>query len=408
MARKTLRLLTLLLCLTLIPLVSLTEGSQNAEGDDIPIGLSVGSKGQEVVRLKERLKELGYYPSSKFTKSYTKDTAEVVKDFQRVNGLPETGEADAMTLTVLYSDDALAAPRPTLPPLATPAPTPVPEDLPARDPEGFLATEGAYFYENDDEGLWMYLGPNLQVEIVRREDSAIPLEWYETDIRVRGDEALRTVVTDANHLTKHFNYPHVIAEQEGFVLAFTDDFFGNRLQLKEVPGIVVRQKQLLCDLTNRTSGHYLPNLDMMAQYPDGRLEVYHCNEITSEELLERGAVNVFSFGPILIRDGEINELVYSYYRSIEPRHALGMIEPNHYFLLTVTGRNADSKGTFLQRVAEMMLDHGVTQALNLDGGNTAALVFRGKMINKLAVFKKRSFVRTVNSLIGVGKINTEE
>ena len=56
----------------------------------------------------------------------------------------------------------------------------------------------------------------------------------------------------------------------------------------------------------------------------------------------------------------------------------------------------------LQRVAETMQQRGVKQALNLDGGNTMALVFRGRMLNKLAVYKKKAFVRTVTSLIGIG------
>jgi exopolysaccharide biosynthesis protein len=92
----------------------------------------------------------------------------------------------------------------------------------------------------------------------------------------------------------------------------------------------------------------------MTQFPDGSLRVYECNEKKAQELLDMGAVNVFSFGPILIRNGEINELVYHYFKSIEPRHALGMIEPNHYFLLSVQGRRKDSEGTNLQRVAEIM------------------------------------------------------
>jgi hypothetical protein len=44
----------------------------------------------------------------------------------------------------------------------------------------------------------------------------------------------------------------------------------------------------------------------------------------------------------------------------------------------------------------------VQQVLNLDGGNTMALVFRGRMLNKLAVYKKKGFVRTVTSVIGIG------
>ena len=120
-----------------------------------------------------------------------------------------------------------------------------------------------------------------------------------------------------------------------------------------------------------------------------------------------GAVNVFSFGPILLKNGEINDLVYTYYKSIEPRHALGMIEPGHYLLISVQGRTKDSKGTFLQRVAETMRDKGVTEALNLDGGNTMALIFRGRMLNKLATYKKRNFVRTVTSLIGIGHTDNQ-
>ena len=50
----------------------------------------------------------------------------------------------------------------------------------------------------------------------------------------------------------------------------------------------------------------------------------------------------------------------------------------------------------------MMKARGVQQALNLDGGNTMALVFRGRMLNKLAVYRKKGFVRTVTSVIGIG------
>ena len=373
-----------------------------SRGEDLSfLPLTVGSKGNEVTQLKNRLYELGYFKTSNFNKKYTEDTAKVVRQFQQANSLPETGETDADTWLTLFSDRAVKAPHPTLPPLATPAPTPVP-DWPARDAEGYLAGEGEYFYENDEEGLWIYLGQDLQVVITRRVDSSIPLEWFETEIWARNGEAFRTVVTDPAHPGRKFQYPFVIAREAKAVLAFSDDFYANRIQAKETVGIIIREGQLISSKTNKKTGHHLPNLDMMAQYPDGTLQVYQCNEITAEELLARGARNVFSFGPILIRDGEIHDLVYTYYKSIEPRHALGMIEPNHYFLLSAQGRNSDSKGTTLQRMAEIMKEHGVTQALNLDGGNTMALVFRGRMLNKLAVYKDRKFVRTVTSVIAIG------
>ena len=376
---------------------------------DLP--LEVGAKGETVLAVKQRLYELKYFRTNEFNKRYTEDTAKVIRQFQADNGLPETGVVDETTMAVLMSEDTKRKPYPTMPPLAEQEPKSEP-DWPARDSEGFLAEEGEYFYENDEEGLWVYLSQNLQITITSAEDRSIPLEWFETEIITRNGEAFRTVMTDPNHPGRKFQYPYVIAREEKFVLAFSDDFYGNRMakNSEDKPGVIIREGQIVTDKTNKKTGHHLPNLDMMAQFPDGSLQVYECNEKTAEELLEMGAVNVFSFGPILIRNGEINELVYQYYKSIEPRHALGMIAPNHYFLLSVQGRMDDSKGTTLQRMAEIMKERGVTEALNLDGGNTMALIFRGRMLNKLATFKNKKFVRTVTSLIGIGytdKVDTE-
>ena len=364
--------------------------------------LTVGSKGPRVLEVKERLRDLRYINDRQLTKKYTEKTAAAVRLFQAANGLPETGDADEATQAALFAEAAVKKPYATLAPLATPGPTPA-VDWPETDAEGFLAGEGTYCYENDEEGLWIWLTPSLRIVITAREDSSIPLEWFETDIRTRGGESFYSVMTDPERPGKKYRYPYDIARDAGCVLAFSDDFFATRMDSKETVGIIIRDSRIIRSDTHRTSGHHLPNLDMMIQYPDGRLEVCHCTEHTAEELQAAGAVNVFSFGPILIRDGKINELVYQYYKSIEPRHALGMIEPGHYLLLSVQGRTRDSKGTSLQRVAELMKARGVTQALNLDGGNTMALVFRGRMLNKLATYQKRDFVRTVTSVIAIGK-----
>ena len=396
--------LTACLCILMLAGTAGCSGAALAE-EEIPTPwpvMTVGVKGEEVLTLKKRLYELGYFKTTSFTKTYSENTAETVRLFQQVNGLPETGEVDAATAQALFSESALRLPHPTLTPLATPGPTPA-VDWPARDAEGFLTAEDEYFYENDQEGLWIYLGQNLQVIITARHDSSIPLEWFETEIITRNGEGFRTVMTNPERPGRNYRYPYDIARDEQFVLAFSDDFYANRMTGNETVGIIIREGQIVNSRTNRQTGHHLPNLDMMAQYPDGSLEVYECNELSAEELLSRGAINVFSFGPILLRDGEINELVYTYYKSIEPRHALGMIAPNHYFLLSVQGRHSDSKGTTLQRMAEIMKERGVMQALNLDGGNTMALIFRGRMLNKLATYQNRKFVRTVTSLIGIGR-----
>lgn len=369
--------------------------------------ITVGDRGEDVFQIKERLQELRYIRNSSLSRKFTEKNAEAVKEFQKQNGLTETGIVDETTWRILFSADAVKKPYPRLKQLAD-QPGRAEPDWPQRDSEGFLISGDEYIYENDQDGLWVYLNSSLQVTVTRCIDPSIPLVWFETDIRTREGEYFRTVMTDEKHPGKKFQYPYIIARNEKFVLGFSDDFYANRMADGEKVGIIIRNGTIISTDTNRNVSHHLPNLDMMAQYRDGHAEVYACNEITADELIARGAYNVFSFGPILIRDGEINEQVYTYYRSIEPRHALGMISPNHYLLLSVEGRTIESKGTMLQRVAEMMQDHGVRQALNLDGGNTMALIFRGRMLNKLATYKKKKFVRTVTSLIGIGYTEQQE
>ena len=214
-----------------------------------------------------------------------------------------------------------AKPHTTREPLVTQEPAPLP-DTPARDAEGFLQEDGEFIHEDSEAGLWIYLSKTLQVEIRRQRDERIPLVWFETEIRTRGEERFRTVMTDPEHPGKKNRYPFDIARDEGLVLGFSDDFYAERMNKKETVGIIIREGEIISSKTAKKRTSHLPNLDMMIQYPDGRLEVCECTEYTAEELIEKGAVNVFSFGPILIRDGEIDEKMYgSHYRSIEPRHA---------------------------------------------------------------------------------------
>ena len=100
----------------------------------------------------------------------------------------------------------------------------------------------------------------------------------------------------------------MIASREHFVLGFSDDFYAERMAHDQTVGIIIRNGVIISDKTNHHPGHHLPNLDMMAQYPDGTLMTYWCNECTAEELIEKGAVNVFSFGPVLLHEGRISQL----------------------------------------------------------------------------------------------------
>lgn len=72
--------------------------------------LTVGDSGDAVLAVKDRLTELGYYKDYLLLgPDYSESTTEYVRQFQRVNGLDETGDADATTQAVLFSEYALRA-----------------------------------------------------------------------------------------------------------------------------------------------------------------------------------------------------------------------------------------------------------------------------------------------------------
>ena len=72
--------------------------------------LTVGAKGDEVTRLQQRLKDLGYL-NGKVDGQYGGGTKRAVISFQRRNGLKTDGVAGETTLAKLYAEDAIAAPE---------------------------------------------------------------------------------------------------------------------------------------------------------------------------------------------------------------------------------------------------------------------------------------------------------
>ena len=72
--------------------------------------LKIGSIGNEVVLVQQRLKELGYL-NFRVTGKYSSITFEAVRHFQQNNHLPDDGQVGASTLAPLLSTDAKIASR---------------------------------------------------------------------------------------------------------------------------------------------------------------------------------------------------------------------------------------------------------------------------------------------------------
>ena len=132
------------------------------------------------------------------------------------------------------------------------------------------------------------------------------------------------------------------------------------------------------------------------------MKVYYSDEKTAEEYLADGAVDVLAFGPILIRDGKLNEAALKKYgTSHAQRTAVGMVEKGHYFFMMLEGRIKRSKGDGISFLAEKLLEKGCTLGFNLDGGETACIVFMGHQLCKIEE-KRRQSSRATSDILGVG------
>ena len=363
--------------------------------------LKQGNKGTAVLRLKERLHELGYILFDGFSNRYEGVTREAVIALQQVNGLKVDGIATASLQEFIFSDDCLPKPAPEPSPSMPP---PAGDDPPLLDAEGYLAEGEPYCYASRKEGAWSYVSRDVHIEIRQHSDPDIPRMWLEASIRVR-DPALFTSLVNRgakpNSKALVLKRPDTIARENGAVFAFSDDFFGYRIANKQVLGIVIRDGFVWSEKTRKASAKTWPPLDVMAIYGDGRMKTFVSDEHTAKEYLDMGVVTTLAFGPILVREGALCQDVKNWnVTDRQPRMAIGITADGTVRVLDVMGRRKGSIGASIPWVAERMLALGCVEALNLDGGNTTCMVFDGDMINREANVKAKD-IRAINALMGV-------
>ncbi len=273
--------------------------------------------------------------------------------------------------------------------------------FPETDESGFLA-EGEFIYENKEEGLWRYLSDSLRIEITREYLQDPDVIYLCAHIYTAPGERFRMIPHNVEKRMYQGAYPTTIAKDTGTVLAITSDFAHLRIQQKRVAGIIIRDGQVLSKKTRPSKSTAFPNLDTLALFDDGDMKVFKHNELAAEEYLAMGATDVLAFGPIMIRDGVVNEAalkVYGKYK--EPRTGIGMVEPGHYVAILVEGRHKGSAGMSCASLAQLFADKGCPLAFNLDGGKSAGMVFMGKLISQVSEGKKPAN-RPTAEILGIG------
>lgn len=210
----------------------------------------------------------------------------------------------------------------------------------------------------------------------------ISIETYERNstqihvatVTIKGGASIKTALADETYGRNIKAKTSTTAQSVNAVLAVNGDYYGAR-----DAGYVIRNGQLL------RSDSQDANQEDLVIYQDGSFEIIREGDITAQELLNKGAVQVLSFGPALIENSQVavdsaDEVGKA--MASNPRTAIGIIDDKHYVLVVSDGRKDESKGLSLKELADFMKELKVTTAYNLDGGGSSTMYFNGQIINK--------------------------
>lgn len=234
----------------------------------------------------------------------------------------------------------------------------------------YFTRDGAEEVKEDAKGgKWLYRSSTLYVSVERIFKKKEIQTYFVADIRFKEPEKERA------GLAKPRRPLYEMALKAGAVIAVNGDYKNNVEADRK--GIIIRNGKVLSEKKAA---------DTLAFYPDGTMRIFKPGEITAKQLLTDGVENTFSFGPTLVKDGEIQANLKKHRTNNRrnPRTAIGMVEPYHYIFIVVDGRSSSrySKGMWLEELAKVFKDLGCTVAYNLDGGQSATMTFMGKNINK--------------------------
>jgi len=228
----------------------------------------------------------------------------------------------------------------------------------------------------DGKPIYYYKDDSIEVKCWREEVSGKVFNFSE--VWISDPSQLRRTLVDNVISKKHLDHPQNIFAKTNGVVGMSADFCAFRNL-----GIIIQYGQVIRGVKNSI-------LDIAVYDKNGNFSAYEDNDSFYEtDAYKNGEIiHTFAFGPVLVDNYAVSD---SYklrlraqhpgeLRSIYPRAAICQFDyDKHYLLCTLDyeGMNGVDFATVLQ-------SKGVRFAYNLDGGQTATLMFHKKIINKVA------------------------
>jgi len=211
-----------------------------------------------------------------------------------------------------------------------------------------------------------YKSANINVTIQKKTyKSAV---YYVADIYIADIKYFKTAFASGKYTSAKGLPTDQIARNNNAVIAINGD------NSPENVGPVVRNGQLY---KNKTI------MDVLVMNNDGSMQTYSPQDFDINKLQSEGAWQAWTFGPMLLKDGQVMDTFNSGVKVANPRTGIGYFEPGHYCFMVVDGRQSGySVGLSCQQMSQLFHDMGCKTAFNLDGGQSTEMAFMGKLVNR--------------------------
>lgn len=216
-----------------------------------------------------------------------------------------------------------------------------------------------------------YISDDMNISIDMVQEYGVT--YYVADIYLKDYTDLMTAFAMGTYGKAFVNDTLDMAVENNAILAVSGDYYGNGED-----GLVIRNGILYRDEVE---------CDILVMNTDGTMETYTEDEFDISFVIEKGAYQAWSFGPMLLDDGEVmNEFDASrHVLKSNPRCGIGYYEPGHYCFIVVDGRQEGySEGVTLQEFSQIFYNLCCEAAYNMDGGKSAVMVFMDEVVNQPA------------------------
>jgi len=233
-----------------------------------------------------------------------------------------------------------------------------------------------------------YTDGNISITLTQHR--AFDTDIYVAEVTLSSPQPLKTALAQQTYGKNITDVTSSIVKQAGAILAVNGDYYSAR------NGYVLKNGTLYRESAAR-------NQEDLCIDANGDFFIISEQEISARSLLNQGVENLLSFGPALVKDGQIsvdeNEEVSSRSMLSNPRTALAQTGPMHYLFVVSDGRTNKSRGLSLYELAEFLQSLGAQTAYNLDGGGSATMVFDGRVINNPTTNGRTIRERSVSDIV---------